>query len=189
MLSTSDFKRGLRILVDGEPYTVEDYTVQTPSARGAATLVRAKLRSILSGALLDRTFKSGEKFEEPDVSFLQVQYLYDDGDAHHFMDQTSYDQHQLSHADLAGDAPWLVDGMQLYAVFYNGRMVGVNLPQHVEAEVAMAGAGSRTDTASGRNLKDATLTNGVQIKVPLFVETGERVVVDPRTREFVRRAR
>ena len=73
MLSTGDFKRGLRILVDGEPWTIEDYTVQTPSARGAATLVRTKLRSILTGNLLEKTFKSGEKFEEPDVSFKQVQ--------------------------------------------------------------------------------------------------------------------
>ena len=79
--------------------------------------------------------------------------------------------------------------MQLYAVFYNGRMVGVNLPQQVEAEVAMAGASSRTDTASGRNLKDATLRNGIQIKVPLFVEIGDRVLVDPKSREFVRRAK
>jgi elongation factor P len=79
--------------------------------------------------------------------------------------------------------------MQLYAVFYNGRMVGVNLPQQVESEIAMAGAGSRTDTASGRNLKDATLSNGVQIKVPLFVEIGDRVIVDPRSREFVKRAK
>ena len=189
MLSTGDFKRGLRILVDGEPWTIEDYTVQTPSARGAATLVRTKLRSILTGTLLEKTFKSGEKFEEPDVSFKQVQYLYGDGDAHHFMDQDSYEQHALSQADLEEDAPWLSDGMQLYAVFYNGRMVGVNLPQQVEAEIAMAGAGSRTDTASGGNLKDATLKNGVQIKVPLFVEIGDRVIVDPRSREFVRRAK
>jgi elongation factor P len=189
MLSTSDFKRGLRLLVDGEPWTIEDYTVQTPSARGAATLVRTKLRSILTGALLEKTFKSGEKFEEPDVSIRQVQYLYGDGEAHHFMDQQSYEQHAVGQREMGDDSPWLADGMQLYAVFYNGRMVGVNLPQQVEAEVAMAGAGSRTDTASGRNLKDATLANGIQIKVPLFVEIGDRVVVDPRTREFVRRAK
>ena len=189
MLSTGDFKRGVRVLVDGHPYTIEEYSVQTPSARGAATLVRTKLRSVLDGTLIEKTFKSGEKFEEPDVSFRQVQYLYDDGEARHFMDQQSFEQHQLRDDELADEAPWLTDGMQVYAVFYNGRMVGLNLPPHVECEIAMAGAGSRTDTASGKNLKEATLTNGVQIKVPLFVEIGERVLVDPRTREFVRRAR
>ena len=189
MLSTSDFKRGVRILVDGEPYTVEDYSVQTPSARGAATLVRAKLRHVISRILLERTFKSGEKFDEPDVQFRQVQYLYADGDSHHFMDQDTFEQHHIAAELLGDDAPWLTDGMQVYGVVYNGRMVGVNLPPHVEIDVEMAGAGSRTDTASGRNLKDAVLRNGVRIKVPLFVETGERVVVDPRTREFVRRVR
>lgn len=189
MITTADFKRGLRLLVDGEPYTLVDYSVQTPSARGAATLVRSKLRNIITGAMLERTFRAGEKFEEPDVRFRQVQFLYGDNAAYHFMDQESYEQHALTGEDLAQDGPWLTEGLQMSAVFYNGRMVGVNLPQHVEAEVEMAGAGSRGDTASGKNLKDAALTNGVTLKVPLFVETGDRIVVDTRTREFVRRAR
>jgi elongation factor P len=189
MITTGDFKKGARLLVDGEPYTLVDYSIQTPSARGAATLVRAKMRHIITGAFLDRTFKSGEKFEEPDVRFRQVQFLYGDGESFHFMDQESYEQHALGGTELGDDAPWLREGMALSAVLYNGRMVGVMLPQHVEAEVSMSGAGSRQDTASGKNLKDATLDNGVRIKVPLFVETGDRVVVDPRSREFVRRAR
>ena len=189
MISTGDFKRGIRIMVDGEPYTLVDYTVQTPSARGAATLVRAKMRNIISGGFLDRTFKSGEKFEEPDVRFRQVSFLYGDGEAFHFMDQESYDQHTLTPGELGDDAPWLSDGMSMTAVFYNGRMVGLNLPQHVEAEVETVGGGSRGDTASGRTLKEASLTNGVSLKVPLFVEAGDRVVVDTRTREFVRRVR
>ena len=189
MLSTADFKRGLRILVDGEPYAVEDYTVQTPSARGAATLVRAKLRHVVHGGMLDRTFKAGEKFDEPDVALRQVQFLYDDGEACHFMDTQSYDQFALARDRLEGVLPWLSEGLSLSAVYWNGIVAGVSLPQYVEAEIDMVGAGSRSDTASGRNLKEATLTNGIVLKVPLFVEGGERVLVDPRAVEFVRRVR
>lgn len=189
MLTTSDFKKGLRVLMDGEPYVVEDYTVQTPSARGAATLVRTKMRHIITGVLVDRTFKSGEKFEEPDVQFRQIQFLYDDGDALHFMDTQSYDQFALAREQVGEGADWLGEGLQLSSVVFNGRPVGINLPPFLEAEVAMVGGGSRADTASGKNLKDATLTNGRTVKVPLFIESGEKILVDTRTWEFARRAK
>jgi elongation factor P len=188
MLSTGDFKRGVRVLVDGEPYTVEDYSVQTPSARGAATLVRTKLRHIVNGNLVDRTFKSGDKFDEPDVAFRKIQFLYQDGDACHFMDLQSYDQFSLPVDRLEAEVPWLTEGLQLGSIVYNGQVAGVSLPQYVEAEIDMVGAGSRGDTASGKNLKEAILTNGVTLKVPLFLEAGERILVDPRSVEFVRRA-
>jgi elongation factor P len=187
VISTSDFKKGSRILLDGQPYTVEDFTVQTPSARGAATLVRCKLRGIVDGVLVDKTFKSGERFETPDVAFRKIQYLYDDGTACHFMDTASYEQFELANDTIEDVRPWLVEEMELQAVMWDGRCVGVNLPIHVVAEVDMVGGGSRSDTASGRNLKEATLTNGLTIKVPLFIESGEKIVVDPKTREFVRR--
>lgn len=188
MISTSDFKRGCRILVDGEPYAVEDYSVQTPSARGAATLVRCKLRHVVTGAFVEKTWKSGEKFEEPDVAFRQVQFLYDDGDACHFMDVESYDQFSIPNERIETIVPWLTEGLGLSAVLWNGTVAGVSLPQYVTMEVSMVGGGSRGDTAGGRNLKEAVLGNGVTIKVPLFVEAGESVVVDPRTAEFIRRA-
>ena len=188
MISTTDFKRGARLLLDGQPYQLEDYQVQTPSARGAATLVRCKLRNVVDGTLVDKTFKSGEKFEEPDIQFRQVQFLYQDGEASHFMDLGSYEQFHLANERIEEMVPWLTDGLQLNAVYWNGSVAGINLPQYVEAEVAMAGPGAKGDTASGKNLKEAALTNGVTIKVPLFVETGERVIVDPKTLEFIRRA-
>lgn len=188
MIATGDFKRGVRILVDDEPYTIEDHTVQTPSARGAATLVKVRLRHVVTGQVSDRTFKAGERFEEPDVAVRTVQFLYRDGDDFHFMDQQTYDQFTLSAATLGEVAPWLVENLELTAVLYNGQAVGVTLPSFVEAEVDMVGGGSRGDTASGKNLKDATLTNGQTLKVPLFIESGERVLVDTRTWEFARRA-
>lgn len=188
MISTTDFKRGARILVDGEPFHVEDYQVQTPSARGAATLVRCKLRHVVTGSLLDKTFKSGEKFEEPDVAFRQVQFLYGDGESSHFMELASYEQFAIPNERIEDMVPWLTDGLNLNAVYWNGNVAGITLPQYVEAEVDMAAGGAKGDTASGKNLKDASLTNGLTIRVPLFIGSGERVVVDPRTLEFIRRA-
>lgn len=189
MISTTDFKRGARIMVEGEPYTLEDYTVQTPSARGAASLVRCKLRHVVSGSLLDKTFKSGEKFEEPDVAFRQVQFLYGDGESSHFMELATYEQFALPNERIESMVPWLTEGLTLNAVYWNGSVAGITLPQYVEAEVGMVGAGARGDTASGKNLKEAQLTNGVTIRVPLFIESGERVLVDPQTGEFVRRSK
>jgi elongation factor P len=188
MLATGDFKRGARILVDGEPFTIEDHTVQTPSARGAATLVKVRLRHIVTGQVSDRTFKAGERFEEPDVSIRSVQYLYVDAEGHHFMDTDSYEQFMLSADELGEAAPWLTDNLACTAVVYNGRAVGVNLPAFVEAEVDMVGAGSKGDTASGKNTKEAVLTNGRTVRVPLFIDAGERILVDTRTGEFARRA-
>jgi elongation factor P len=189
MIATADFKRGVRLLVDGEPFTIEEHTVQTPSARGAATLVKVRLRHVVTGAFSDRTFKAGEKFEEPDVAIRPVQFLYRDAEGAHFMDRESYDQFMLGDDVLGDIAPWLGDQLELTGVFFNGNAVGVSLPTFVEAVVDMVGGGSRGDTASGKNLKDATLTNGETIKVPLFIEAGERVLVDTRTWEFSRRAK
>ena len=189
MITTGDFKRGLRILVDGEPFTIDEHTVQTPSARGAATLVKVRLRSVVTGQISDRTFKAGEKFDEPDVAIRPVQFLYKDADGCNFMDQQSYEQFTLGEDALGDIAPWLNDQLELTGVFFNGNAVGVSLPTFVEAEVDMVGGGSRGDTASGKNLKDATLTNGRTIKVPLFIESGEKVLVDTRTWEFAKRAK
>ena len=189
MIATGDFKRGVRILVDGEPFAIDEHTVQTPSARGAATLVKVRLRSIVTGQVSDRTFKAGEKFEEPDVAIRGVQFLYRDADGCHFMDHETYDQFGLGDDVLGEIDPWLTDQLELTGVFFNGNPVGVSLPTFVEAEVDMVGGGSRGDTASGKNLKDATLTNGQRLKVPLFIEAGEKVLVDTRTWEFARRAK
>ena len=188
MRSTADFKKGIRLLVDGEPCLLMDYSVHTPSARGASTLVRAKLRHIVTGAVSDRTFRAGERFEEPDVQYRQVQVLYGDGAAFHFMDLGTYEQFALTAEQLGDAAAWMRDGLELRAVVVNQQVVNVDLPAFVEIEVATAGAASRGDTATGKNMKDAVLTNGVTVRVPLFVQSGDRIIVDTRTGEFSRRA-
>jgi len=187
MLTTADFKKGLRILIDEDPYLVLDYTVQTPSARGAATLVRAKVRNLLTGAVFDRTFKSGEKFEVPDLLRRAVQFLYRDGDDLHFMDNESYEQFRLPAEQLGDAAGWLADGLALHAIIFNGKVMNVELPRFIEVDVLETEPALRGATASGKSFKDATVTGGAVIKVPVYLEAGERIEVDTEELRFVKR--
>lgn len=187
MITTADFKRGLSILVEGQPYVIVDYSVQTPSARGAATLVRVKARNVLTGQVFDMTFKAGERFEEPDLERRKIGFLYADGDACHFMDETSYDQFHLDRRMLGDAVRWLVEGTSLRSIVFEGRVVGIELPQFVEVRVVETGPGGRSDMASGKATKSATLANGTEIRVPVYLDPGETVVVDTTTGEFVKR--
>jgi elongation factor P len=187
VIVTSDFKRGLAILVEGKPYVITDFSVQTPSARGAATLVRVKARNVLTGQVLDMTFKSGDKFDEPDLEFRKTSFLYADGDEYHFMDETTYEQFHLAAEAIGDDVRWLKDGVSVRAVVFDGRCYGIELPQFVECEGPETGPGGRSDMASGKVTKPATLSNGTEIRVPVYLEAGETVMVDTTTGEFVRR--
>lgn len=187
MISTSEFKKGVRILVDGDPYEVMDYTVSTPTARGSATLVRTKIRNLLTGAVFDRTYKSGEKFEPPDMQLRPVQFLYRDGSDCHFMDTESYDQFHIPDEKLGDQAHWLTDGAMVRSVIFNGSVAGIELPQFMEFEIAETEPAVRGDTASGRVMKDATLATGAIVKVPLYMDAGERILVATATGEFVKR--
>jgi len=187
VLTTGDFKRGLAIQVEGQPYVIVDYSVQTPSARGAATLVRVKARQVITGQVLDMTFKSGDKFEEPDLERRKINFLYADGDEYHFMDETSYEQFHML-AETLGDAVrWLKEGITLKSIVFQGRVAGVEVPQFVEMLVAETGPGGRSDMASGKVTKAATLENGTIVRVPVYLEAGETVLIDTTTGEFVKR--
>ena len=188
MLSTSDFKKGLAILVEGQPYLILDATFQTPSARGAATLVRVKARNVLTSQVLDLTFKSGEKFQEPDLSRRKIGFLYAEGGDFHFMDEESFEQFALDREVLGEAVRWLKEGITVRSVVFEGRIIGVELPQFVEMEILETGPGGRSDMASGKVTKIATLSGGTQIRVPAYLEAGERVLVDTTTGEFVKRA-
>jgi len=187
VLTTGDFKRGLAILVEGQPYVILEYSVQTPSARGAATLVRSRVRHVITAQVLDMTFKSGEKFEEPDLERRKINFMYGDGDEYHFMDEQSYEQFHLGSEALGDATRWLSEGVSLRSIVFEGRVVGVELPQFVEFEVTETGPGGRSDMASGKVTKEATLANGTTIRVPVYLAVGERVVVDTTTGEFVKR--
>lgn len=187
MLTTADFKKGQRIEIDGEPYLILDYTVQTPSARGSATLVKAKVRNILTGAVFDRTFKSGERFDEPDLQMRQVQYLYSDGEDCYFMDTGNYEQFHLPSERLADQVQWLVENATLRSILYRGQVIGVELPQFVELQVRDVEPAARGDTASGSQTKAATLVTGAVVRVPTYLKEGEIIEVDTQTGKFVKR--
>ena len=188
MLTTSDFKKGLRIELDGAPWTVVKTTTQSPSARGAATLVKARLKNVLTGQVSDRTFKSGEKFAEPDLQMRASQYLYSapDGDdtIYHFMDMANYDQFELRHSDLDDTTAWLTENLEVKAMLYNDKVVGIELPQFVELDVDSVEPGSRGDTASGSVTTTAHTTTGVRVQVPLFVKAGDTIRVDTTNGNF-----
>lgn len=193
MLTTSDFKKGLRIELDGAPWTVVTTNTQSPSARGAATLVKVRLRNVLDGSVSDRTFKSGEKFEAPDLQFRPAQYLYGEREGEetvfHFMDLGNYEQFFLRDGDLGDDAQWLVDQLEVRAVVYNDRVVGIELPQFVEMVLDSVEPGSRGDTASGSVTTAATTTTGVRVQVPLYINAGDVVRIDTGTGGFKDRVR
>lgn len=180
-------KRKMFFEYEGAPYHCLDVDVSKPTARGGQTLVRIKMRNLLTRAVFDKTFKAGEKFAEPDLDSVSASYLYSDRDGYHFMDQESFETLTLR-SDLVGDAAQLlVDNVIVQIQKFNGNPIGLDLPPHVELAVTYTEPGARGDTA-GAATKVATLETGLQIRVPLFVKEGERVRVHTETREFAGRA-
>ncbi len=188
MPTTADFKKHLRILVDDEPFAVVEHTLQTPSARGSATLVRARLRHLLSGQLVDKTFKAGTSFGTPDLQYRPAQFLYGDGDALHFMDENNFEQFGLHDEALEDVKPWLTEGTIVRAVHYRGTVATVELPHTLEVDVVDTEPAVRGNTASGKVMKRAVVAAGAEVQVPLFIDAGERIEVDPRDGRFIRRS-
>lgn len=187
MISTNDFKKGLRYEHDGAPWQIMEHTVHNPSARGAATLVKVKARNMVTGQVLQKTFKSGEMFDEPNLEKFTVQYLYDEAEDVVFMDQETYEQHMVA-GDKLGDArPWLTEGFELQLLKYNGEIINIELPNSVEATIDSIEMGAKGDTATGKVMSRAILDNGVTVMVPAYLKEGSRVKVDPSTNEFMSR--
>ena len=181
-------KRKMFFEFEDTPYHCLDVEVSTPTARGGQTLVRLKMRNLITRAVFDKTFKAGDKFKEPDLAQVPASYLYRDGEGSHFMDQETFETHTLN-GDMVGDAlDFLVEGQIIQIQKYNGNPIGLQLPSHVELAVTYTEPGSRGDTASGNVTKPAKLETGMEIKVPLFIKEGEKVKVSTETREFAGRA-
>ena len=188
LIEAIEIKRKSYFEFEGAPYHCIDVDVSKPTARGGQTLVRVKMRNLLTRAVFDKTFKAGDKFREPDLDMVAATYLYSDADGYHFMDQESYETLTLKADTLGDDAQLLVDNVPVQIQKYNGNPIGVQFPPHVELKVASTEPGVRGDTASGGVTKLATLETGLEIRVPLFIKEGERVKVHTETREFAGRA-
>ena len=188
MLEAIEIKRKMYFEFEGAPYHCLDVEVSKPTARGGQTLVRLKMRNLLTRAVFDKTFKAGEKFREPDLEKVEATYQYSDSIGYHFMDQESYETLTLRADTLGEDRLLLADDVMVQVQKYNGNPIGVEFPPHVELRVRHTEPGVRGDTASGGVTKAATLETGLEIRVPLFVKEGERVRVHTETREFAGRA-
>jgi elongation factor P len=188
MIEAISIKRKGFFEYDGTPYHCLDVDISKPTARGGQTLVRVKMRNLLTQAVFDRTFKAGEKFTEPDLEMANVTFLYADAQGFHFMDQDSFETLTLHEDLVAQDRDLLVDNLLLQIQKYNGGPIGLQFPTIVELRVAATEPGVRGDTASGGVTKPATLETGLEVRVPLFVKEGEKVKVHAETREFAGRA-
>ncbi len=181
-------KRKMFFEYENVPYHCLEVEVSKPTARGGQTLVRLKMRNLLTRAVFDRTFKAGDKFREPDLDTIAASYLYADMTGYHFMDQESFETVTLGSDIVADDRFLLVDNPVIQIQRYNGRPIGLQFPPHVELTVTTTEAGARGDTASGSVTKVATLETGMEIRVPLFIREGEKIKVHTETREFAGRA-
>ncbi len=181
-------KRKMYFEFENAPFYCLESEISTPTARGGQTLVRLKMRNLLTRAVFDKTFKAGDKFKEPDLEMTEVSYLYSDGDGSYFLDQESFETLTLN-GEMIGDAlDFLVEGALLQIHKFNGNPIGVQLPTQVELEVTYTEPGVRGDTASGAVTKPAKLETGIEIKVPFFVKQGEKIKVSTETHEFAGRA-
>ena len=183
-VDTSQFRNGLKIELDGEPFTIVYFQHVKPGKGGA--FVRTKVKNLKNGKVLDRTFRSGEKVDEADVSERKMQYLYQDGESLVFMDNETFEQTPFS-AEQVGDArKYLKENLDVEVLFWRGKPINIELPAFIEALITQCDPGLKGDTASGAT-KPATIETGAVVQVPLFVKEGERIRVDTRTGVYVER--
>jgi elongation factor P len=185
-ITTNQFRNGNHIEVDGTVFKVLEFQHVKPGKGGA--FVRTKLRRSADGAVIDKTFRAGEKFRSVHTESRRMQFLYADGTDAHFMDTESYEQLTIPEAAVAGQLRWIKPSAEVDLLFVDDSPQDVQVPSAVDLEVTQTDPGLRGDTVSGGGNKPATLETGATVQVPLFIETGERVRVDTRSGEYVSRA-
>ena len=186
MISTNQFKNGTHIDVDGMIFKIVEFQHVKPG-KGPA-FVRTKLKRTTDGNVIDKTFRAGEKFRPVRTETRQLQYLYNDGSEAHFMDTETYEQFGIALATVAEQLKWVLESQEVDVLYIDGNPAEVQVPSAVEMAVTETEPGLRGDTASGGGDKPATLESGVAVRVPLFVDVGDRVRVDTRSGEYVSRA-
>ncbi len=186
MYSTTEFKKGLKIELDGVPFVIVDFQHVKPGKGGA--FVRTKLKNLLTGRVLDQTFRSGERVKRPDLMEREMQYLYGEGDRLCMMDNETFEQIMLSAEQVGDGRLFLTENLNVKVLFFNQQPVAVEVPNFVELTVAQTDPGLRGDTATGGS-KPVTLESGAVIQVPLFINEGDRVKVDTRTGSYIERVK
>ncbi len=188
LIDAIDVKRKMAFEFENVPFYCLESEISTPTARGGQTLVRLRMRNMLTRAVFDKTFKASDKFKEPDLQTVEASYLYSDADGSYFLDQESFETLSLS-GDLVGDAlDLLIEGTIVQLDKYNGNPIALELPMQVELEVTYTEPGVRGDTAGGNVSKPAKLETGIEVRVPMFIKSGEKIKVNTETREFGGRA-
>jgi elongation factor P len=185
MYNTSDFRKGLKIEIDGKPFVITEFLHVKPGKGGA--FVRTKLKNMITGRVLDQTFRSGEKVGRPDLEEKEMQYLYKDGDTYCMMDNATYEQIFLTEEQVGENRNFLLENITLNVLFYNNKPIGLDLPIFVTLTVTKSEPGAKGDTATGVT-KPATLETGYTLNVPLFINEGDKIKVDTRTGDYVERA-
>ena len=188
LIDAISVKRRTLFEFENTPFYCLEAEVNTPTARGGQTLVRLKIRNLLTSAVFEKTFKASDKFKEPDLQKVPASYLYSDSEGSHFMDQESFETLTLTEGMLGNALDYLLEGAVIELLKYNGNPIGLELPMFVELTVAHTEPGVRGDSSSGSVTKPATLETGLEIRVPLFIKQGEKVKVSTETREFAGRA-
>lgn len=184
--NTNEFKSGLKIMLDQDPYVIVENEFVKPGKGQAFNRVR--VRNLRSGRTIERTFKSGDSVEAADVVDVDMQYLYADGDFYHFMQPESFEQHTASKEAVGDNVQWLKDGITCIVTLWNGQPLSVTPPAHVELAIVETDPGMKGDTVTG-GTKPAKLETGAVVKVPLFLNTGEVIRVDTRSAEYIARAK
>ena len=186
MISTTEFRSGVRIELDGEPYQIIEFQQVKPGKGGA--FVRTKLKNLRGGNVIDRTFRSGERLDEPDLEERELQFLYAAGDSYTFMDTETFEQFTYEKGMLGDNVDLLKEDTIVRVLIYRQQPIALELPIFIELKVVETDPGVRGDTASGGN-KPAVVETGAIIKVPLYLEAGEMIKIDTRTRQYVERVR
>ncbi|NLJ75793.1 MAG: elongation factor P [Peptococcaceae bacterium] len=185
MISTNEFRTGQTIELEGDVFQIIDFQHVKPG-KGAA-FVRSKLRNIRTGAVIEKTFNAGEKMPRARIERHEVQYLYSDGKEYNFMDMETYDQMAMSAEQLGDATKYLKENMSIHVLTFQGKSIGVDLPNSVELEVVETTPGIKGDTASGGS-KPATLETGAVVQVPLFINEGDKLLIDTRSGSYIKRA-
>ena len=184
MYSTAEFRRGLKIEIDKKPFIIVDFQHVKPGKGGA--FVRTKMKNLINGSVMEKTFRSGEKVEKPDLNEKDMQYLYKDDQGFHFMDTENYEQVFISTGQVGDAANFLSDGLELTVLYYEGAPISLEVPNFVELPIEKTEPGVKGDTATGGS-KPATLTTGFVVQVPLFLNEGDVLKIDTRSGEYVER--